>query len=242
MTTIELIQQHHSVRQFSTQSIEPTTLNTLIASAQAAATAHYVQAYSIISITDNELKQKLASISGQEHALNNAHLLVFIADLNRHASLLNPVPDTLGSIENLVIALTDAALAAQNLTLAAESLGLGCCYLGSLRNQVGELIRLLNLPRYTFPLFGIALGYPARDADMEQKPRLPLAEIHMYNGYHSEARQQHLSAFDGQVQAYYAERVRGQRIEQWTTQMRQFFSKVRRADMSEHLKAQGFLL
>lgn len=242
MTTIELIQKHHSIRQFSDKALETSTLHTLIASAQAAATAHYVQAYSIISITDKELKQKLAAISGQAHALDNAHLLVFIADLNRHATLLEPIPATLGSIENLFIALTDATLAAQNLTLAAESLGLGCCYLGSLRNQVGELIRLLKLPRYTFPLFGIALGYPAQDADMEQKPRLPAAEVHMYNGYHNDNRHEHLSAFDAQVQAYYAERARGQKTEDWTNQMRQFFSTVRRADMGDFLKAQGFLL
>ena len=171
MNTIDLLLSHHSVRQFSGQSIAEETLQRLIAGAQAAPTSHYVQAYSIIGITDPALKQALAAISGQAHALNNARLLVFIADFNRHAELLED-KQYLGSTENLLVAAIDASLAAQNLCIAAESLGIGCCYLGSLRNQVAEIIRLLELPRFTFPLFGIALGYPAADADSEQKPRL----------------------------------------------------------------------
>lgn len=239
MNTIDLLLSHHSVRQFSGQSIAEETLQRLIAGAQAAPTSHYVQAYSIIGITDPALKQALAAISGQAHALNNARLLVFIADFNRHADLLED-KQQLGSAENLLVAAIDASLAAQNLCIAAESLGIGCCYLGSLRNQVAEIIRLLELPRFTFPLFGIALGYPAADADSEQKPRLPMAEIYHQNRYDSRERARHLADYDAQVQAYYAARARGQKNQQWTTQMRDFFSRPRRQEIADVLQSQGF--
>lgn len=239
MNTIDRILSHQSQRQFSEQALEPATLEQLLRCAQAAATSHYVQAYSIIGITDPALKQSLAAVSGQAHALNNAHLLVFIADLNRHASLV--AADTpLGNAENLLVATIDASLAAQNLTLAAESLGLGCCYLGSLRNQVGKVIELLQLPRYTFPLFGIALGYPAQALSGEQKPRLPLNEIYQENGYQSSARQANLAAYDEMVAAYYAARGQNQRQQAWTALMQDFFSTPRRQDMGDWLKRQGF--
>lgn len=239
MDTIELILSHRSLRQFSDKKIDDATLARLIAAAQAAATSHHVQAYSIIGIGDPALKQAVAAVSGQAHALDNAHLLVFIADLNRHRSLLDDEA-ALGSAENLLVAVIDAALAAQNLTLAAESLGIGCCYLGSLRNRVGDIIRLLELPRHTFPLFGIALGYPAAHADSEHKPRLPQAEIYHHDRYDSSGRATHLAAYDAQMQDYYTHRARGAGARQWSSLMRDFFSQPRRADIGDWLRRQGF--
>lgn len=172
---IEQLLNHHSVRHFAQRPLDEQTIHTLITAAQAAPTSHYLQAYRFLGITEPQLKKAIADICGQSHVENNGHLFIVLADLSRPAMLM-PEIETLGSTENLLVATIDAALAAQNLTIAAESLGLGCCYLGSIRNNTQALIKLLHLPPYVYPLFGIAVGYPENDF-ATTKPRLPFQEI-----------------------------------------------------------------
>src|SRR5699024_1347108 len=62
--------------------------------------------------------------------------------------------------ENLIVGVVDASLAAQNMAVAAESMGLGICYIGSLRNDVKKASEILGLPDGAFPLFGMVAGYP----------------------------------------------------------------------------------
>ena len=73
------------------------------------------------------------------------------------------------------MAAVDVALAAQNAVLAAESLGLGTCYIGGIRNQPRAIIELLGLPRLMFPITGLTLGWP--DTPANPRPRLPQAAV-----------------------------------------------------------------
>ncbi len=237
--TIQLLKNHHSVRDFADRPLPQETVNELIACAQAAATSHFVQAYSIIGVTNPEQKQAVAAISGQKHALANGHLFIFVADLNRHAGLMDDTAE-LGTTENLLVATIDATLAAQNLTIAAESLGLGCCYLGSLRNESTTLIEVLGLPEYTFPLFGIACGYPEND-HASAKPRLPLPEVYQENRYDTTTRSSQLTQYNQIIHQYYQDRGANARQDDWTTQMQRYFSTTRRHDVDSALKDQGFL-
>ena len=66
----------------------------------------------------------------------------------------------------------DAALAAQNAAIALESLGLGCCYIGAMRNDPERVAKLLGLPPQCFVLFGLCVGYATDQARGEVKPRL----------------------------------------------------------------------
>ncbi len=76
-----------------------------------------------------------------------------------------------GFIELMLIASVDAALVAQNVLVAAESLGLGGVYVGGIRNDPDKMSELLNLPDRVYPVFGLCLGWP--DQDPDRKPRLP---------------------------------------------------------------------
>ena len=67
------------------------------------------------------------------------------------------------SAEGLLVGTIDATLVAQNIAAAAEDMGYGMVYLGSLRNDVERVREILDLPKHTFPLFGMALGIPADD-------------------------------------------------------------------------------
>ncbi|MBP3194375.1 MAG: oxygen-insensitive NADPH nitroreductase [Cardiobacteriaceae bacterium] len=238
--TVDLILNHHSVRHYASRKIEPEIISTLVKCAQAAATSHYVQPYSIVSVTDREIQNQLAELAGQKHIPNAAHIFVFVADFNRHNSFINASGDIFANAENLLVAAIDSALAAQNLTLAAESYGIGCCYLGSLRNDCRKVAELLNLPKLTFPLFGIACGYPEGDR-ATKKPRLPEKEVHYENRYDTSHRAENLAEYDQEIKEYYESRNSRQRIESWTGMMRDFLNKEARKEIGEILREQKML-
>jgi FMN reductase (NADPH) len=113
---------------------------------------------------------------------------VFCADLYRHQLIgekenKNVLP-SIESTEKFMVALIDAALAAQNAAIAAESLGLGICYIGGIRNNLEGVKSLLKTPERVIPLFGMAIGYPTKVVD--QKPRLPLEHIYHEDEYEQE--------------------------------------------------------
>lgn len=113
-------------------------------------------------------EKKLAELAGnQDYVEKSGHLFVFCADLHRH-ELIGEMEDkdvtvSLESTEKFMVALIDAALAAQNAALAAESMGLGICYIGGIRNNLEDVSALLKVPDRVIPLFAITVGYPAVD-------------------------------------------------------------------------------
>ncbi|VEI46017.1 nitroreductase A [Actinobacillus equuli] len=80
-----------------------------------------------------------------------------------------------------VIGAVDTGIFAQNVLLAAESVGLGGVYIGALRNDVAKVAEVLGLPKYCVPLVGMCLGYPAQDPAL--KPRLPATLVYYEDQY-----------------------------------------------------------
>ena len=106
----------------------------------------------------------MAEIAGnQSYVANNGHFFIFCADLYRHEVIgkleqADVIP-SIESKEKFMVALIDTALAAQNAALAAESMGLGICYIGGLRTDLEKVRELLHIPKRVIPLFGLAVGY-----------------------------------------------------------------------------------
>lgn len=240
--TIHGLLNHRSIRKFKPITLTQEEISLLVQSAQCASTSSYVQAYSIIGITEPAIKEALREISGQNYVENNGHLFVFVIDYNRHKHLgetLNqPVESYFGTTESLLVGTVDASLAAQNMAVAAESLGLGICYIGSLRNDTAKVIELLNLPEYTFPLFGMVVGVP--DHTGSQKERLPMDVIYHENQYKPFDYQDY-QQYDASIQAYYKARTNGQRNDKWSEQVIQMLSEKTRLDINDVIKARGFL-
>lgn len=243
--TIERIHQHRSIRQFSARALDKDTIAQLVACAQMASTSNYKQAYSIIGVDDPALKQALADIARQTHVRDNGHLFVFVADYYRHDHICRQAGHqhsaSLGTTEGYSVAAIDAALAAQNLVLAAESLGLGACYIGALRNDTQRVIDLLDLPRYTFPLFGVVVGYPTDTGS--QKPRLPQQAVYHENRYqhHAATLDAALDDYGATIAEYYHERDAGARSESWRDLMVRALHPDKRQELHDIAKAQGFL-
>ncbi|QAS51265.1 oxygen-insensitive NADPH nitroreductase [Halobacillus litoralis] len=239
--TIETIHKHRSIRKFKDTAITEEQLDAILSSAQQASTSSYMMAYSIIGVTDEKKKAQLAEITGQNYVKDNGHLLVFCADLHRHT--LNATPEqyeqmtpNLENSEHFLVSAIDAALAAQNAAIAAESMGLGMCYIGSVRNQLDRVDEILSLPKHVIPLFGMVLGVP--DAQPDQKPRLPKQAIYFENEYrdHKET----LNEFDESIAAYYQSRKTNTRHDSWTDQMLRRFTNPMRMDVTGIIKNKGF--
>ena len=110
-----------------------------------------------------EVRAELAAIAnGQKHIEVCPIFLVFVADTSRNARLAADAGVELAGmpyLESFLVASIDAALAAQNAVVAAESLGLANVYIGALRNDVTRVAELLGLPPGATPVFGLCIGY-----------------------------------------------------------------------------------
>ncbi|RFA37554.1 nitroreductase A [Virgibacillus dokdonensis] len=238
-SAIQTIMNHRSIRKFKDKKLTEEQIQTIVEAAQMASTSSYVMAYTIIGVTDERIKEKLAAISGQSYVQNNGHLFVFCGDLHRTEQLgsqedREQMQQSLASPEQFIVMTVDAALASQNAAIAAEDLGLGICYLGSLRNDVYQVSELLQLPERVVPLFGMAVGYP--DHEPEQKPRLPIDVIYHENHYQPfEHQLPFIKDFDKQLHSYYEKRKQNNRNDNWSKQMIRKFSIPTRMDVGSFL-------
>lgn len=238
---ISTILNHRSIRHFEDRPLTDEQIRTIVSCAQSAATSSFIQAYSIIGIKDKEKKHKLAELAGnQPYVEQNGHFFIFCADLYRHMLVgeqeKQDVLPSIESTEKFMVALIDTALAAQNAALAAESMGLGICYIGGIRNNLAEIKQLLKTPERVIPLFGIAVGYPTQIPD--KKPRLPFGVI-----YHEEEYQQNndlylkmLKEYDELVANYYEKRTGGKRKDRWSEQIAGMLAKKSRMYMKEFVR------
>lgn len=239
--TIELLLKHRSIRKFTDEPVTDEVLRTLVQCGQAAATSSNVQAVTVIHITDTEKRQALAALAGgQPYVAEAGAFVVYCADLRRSKNACESQGGEFspGMTEHFLIASIDVALAAQNTVVAAESMGMGICYIGGLRNNPADVSALLQLPEQVYPVFGLCLGYP--DQDPEVKPRLPVDAVLMKNVY-SEAGQPELVAqYDEHVRTYYKTRTGGNKDSSWSEEMRALVGKESRPHMKGFLAGQGF--
>ena len=173
-SVIQQLQSHRSIRKFTDQPVDDQTIDEIIRSGQTAATSSNIQATTVIRVRDSAHRREIAQVAGgQDYVATAGAFLVFCADLNRsrRACALQGGEFVEGMTEHFIIATVDVTLFAQNCAIAAESLGLGICYIGGIRNDPQVLCDLLDLPDQVYPLFGFCIGYPAQDPEV--KPRLP---------------------------------------------------------------------
>lgn len=175
--TIKLMKDHTSVRRFKEQEIPQSDLDEILTAGQMASSWKNFQSYSVILVRSQEKKDALYELVPQEAIRQSAAFLLFVGDLNRAEKGASLHTDTFQpqGVEGLLITSVDAALAGQNTLLAAESLGYGGVIIGLVRYKSEEVAALFNLPDYTYPVFGIALGVPNQQHDV--KPRLPLNQV-----------------------------------------------------------------
>lgn len=197
---IAVLLSHRSIRTYRPDALPQGTLETLIAAAQSAATSSNLQTWSVIAVTDPDKKAALAKIAGnQKHIQQCPLFLVWVADISRNQRLGAEEGVTLEVMpyqETFLVAAIDAALAAQNATVAAESLGLSSVYIGALRNNPQEVAKIVGLPSGAFGVFGMCVGYASTTVVSEVKPRLPQDVVVHHNVYDATNEKSHRAAYD----------------------------------------------
>ncbi|OPA78670.1 nitroreductase A [Paenibacillus selenitireducens] len=239
------IMNHRSIRKFKNEKLVPFQIETIVRAAQMASSSSFMQAYSIIGLTDPALKHELREITKTPYIEENGHLFIFCADLQRLTVMgtnqeKQDMQIMLESSAFYQIAVIDAALAAQNAVLAAESLGLGAVIMGAVNKDIKRLDDMLGLPQYVIPLFGIAVGVP--DQQPEVKPRLPLEAVYFENRYSSETEQlERVQAYDNDMNHYYQTRSENNRNDGWSRKHIDILKmKIPLGAMTEYMRSKGF--
>ncbi len=210
-SVIGQILSHRSVRSYRPDPLPLGTVETLVAAAQSAASSSNLQTWSVVEVSDPVRKARLAEVTGnQKHILQAPTLLVWLADLNRLSGLgaaRGHAVDALDYLETLFVGIIDAALAAQNAVLAAESLGLGTVYIGALRNDPERVAAELGLPPKIFPVFGLCVGYPDPNVVTGIKPRLSPSVVLHREQYGAGFAPDAVAAYDGSIQDFQGEQA-----------------------------------
>ena len=241
-TTIDLMLSHRSIRSFTDDAIENSVLEQLILAGQAAASSSFIQAYSVLRVTDKSVREKIAEAAGgQKWIVEAPEFLVYCADLKRIelACVQQGQGQLEGHTEHFLAATVDVALMAQNVLLAAESIGLGGVYIGGIRNNPQLLSDLLGLPDQVYPAFGMCLGKPA--IDPEVKPRFPVRSVLHQETYQTEQVEADVAAYDEQMQDYYASRSSNNRSSDWSSQTAKAVQLKKREHMLSFLQKRGML-
>ncbi len=239
---IDLIKSHRSIRKFLAQPVDQDLLQRCIEAGQSASTSSFIQACTVIQVTQPDLRTSLAEWAGNQAYVEQAPVfLVFCADMHRHqlACDMHDAPMQSGFTEQFITATVDCALFAQNVALAAESEGLGTVFIGGIRNQIDKVADALELPALVYPVFGLCLGYP--DQNPEVKPRLPLSVVLKQNSYNFTKDCDDIAEYDKAVRDYYRTRTGGQKEMTWSEQISGMLVKEARPHMLSFLQSRGFL-
>lgn len=184
---ISQLKSRKSVRVFEDKLIEGNIKTEIINSALEAPTAGGMMLFSIIDITDAVIKNKLSVLCDNQPFIAKAPMvLIFLADFQRWYDTFiyadcNPRTPEVGDI---LLAYSDAVIAAQNTVVAAESLNIGSCYIGDIIEQCEDISELLNLPPYVIPAAMLVYGYPTEQQKNRIKPARYDKEYIVYeNGY-----------------------------------------------------------
>ena len=171
----DLANSHRSIRSFTSQEIDDDLLNEILFTGLRSSSSGNMQTWSVVVTRDKANKEWFYKAHGEQEMILEAPLLLtFCADVFRMREWLR-VNNSKQSFDDLLGFLTgtvDAIIAAQTITLSAESVGLGICYLGTTWDAAKEIIQFLGLPKGVFPVTSLAVGYPAEDPEL--RDRLPL--------------------------------------------------------------------
>jgi nitroreductase len=245
---IALLLSHRSIRGYRPDALPDGTLEPLVAAAQSGATSSNLQTWSVIAVTDPDKKSALAKVAASQKHIEQCPLfLVWVADISRNQRLGAEEAVTLETMpyqETFLVAAIDAALAAQNATVAAESLGMSCVYIGALRNRPQEVAQIVGLPSGAFGVFGMCVGYASATAANEVKPRLPQDVILHHEVYDATGERAHRIAYDALMGAFSARNEMA--ADSWTKRVIGRMGKIAamggRDKMVAALHAMGFEL
>ncbi|MCY8519487.1 NADPH-dependent oxidoreductase [Bacillus atrophaeus] len=240
---LNTLTDHRSIRSYTDEAVSDAQIDQIIQAVQSAPTSINGQQVTVITVQDKERKKKISELAGGQPWIDQAPVfLLFCADFNRAKIALEELNNielkVTDGLESVLVGAVDAGIALGTATAAAESLGLGTVPIGAVRGKPDELIELLELPKYVFPVSGLVIGHPAdRSA---KKPRLPQAAVHHKETYQAEQLKPLIKAYDEQMSEYMKQRTNGKETRNWSQGIAAYYQRLYYPHIREMLEKQGF--
>jgi len=200
---MDVLLKRKSVRAYEEKEISAEVRAEILKATLRAPTAGNLMLYSIVDVTDQKIKDRLAVSCDHQPFIARAPMVwVFLADYQRWYDyfIASSVEEICAQQKismqkpeeaDLFLACSDALIAAQNAVIAAESFGLGSCYIGDIMEQYETHKELLHLPQYVFPIGMVVFGYPTQQQrEREYTPRFDEKFIVFENQYRQLGRQE----------------------------------------------------
>ncbi len=236
--------EHRTIREFKDERIPKEILDKLIEVARRTATSTGMQAFSIIRVNDPVLRKEISMVCNQDYVARAPELLIFVADQFRNLKIAEEkgcFDERAANMDRFFQAFTDACIAAQNVVNAAESMNLGAVYLGSILNDSERIVELLKLPKLTYPVLGLGIGYPNQSPQL--KPRMDMSLRVFENTYTVfDNYLEKIKEYDEEMTGYYDLRDNNKRIDSFSDQVVSKIQNVlpKRQGMFDIVRKQGF--
>ncbi len=197
--TLNLLYQRKSTRAFLEKQIPKEAKEAILKSAMQAPTAGNQMLYTVLDITDKSIKERLAQTCDNQPFIAKADMvLVFLADYKRWHDTFRYAGCEIRKplAGELLLSTADAIIAAHSAVVAAESLGIGSCYIGDVLEKYEAHVELFNLPDYVYPAAMVVFGYPTESQTARVKPpRFDSKYIVFENTYKTLDKNEHIEMY-----------------------------------------------
>lgn len=235
--------KRRSIRRYERMDIPSGYMDFIFDAIRNTPTSYNGQQFSVIDISDQTTKEKLHELTGQKQIRTCSRFLLFCIDYNKISCLAEAkeieMPPFTETMDGIIVGIVDATLAMMSALVAAESCGLGTCCIGYARTAAPEAIsKLLELPKLTFAVCGLAIGVPRELPDM--KPKQPKSLIIHHNHYRSDDLTPELIKYDEDISRYNKTRSGDTTDNDWATHIIDYYRHAMSYNMLDALIRQGF--
>lgn len=238
---IRTYKNHRSIRSYLDKDVSDEYIDLIIESAQHAPSSINGQQVSIIAVRNKDTKKKIAELTGGQAWIDKAPVfLLFALDFYRAKIACDKNNEELvitQSLESIMVGSVDVGIAMGNAIGAAESLGLGIVPIGAVRREPEEIVKLLDLPEYVYPVAGLVVGYPKEHSAL--KPRLPKEAVFHEESYNKDLKSI-IDRYDKDISKYMIERTNGEDDRSWSQGISNFYKFVYFPKVYPSIKKQGF--
>lgn len=239
--------ERRSIRRYQYDPVTPEQISFIHQAIRNTPTSYNGQQYTVIDITDPDIKESLWQITNQKQIKTCSHFLVFCIDYNKISLLARAkhatIPPFTDTADSVIVGTIDASLAMMSALTAACSQGLGTCCVGYARTADAQAVAtLLKLPQSVMVVCGLAIGVPREEPDL--KPKQPLELLVMHDTYRTDpdTMTRQLQDYDTHVQQYNAQRAGGTSTNDWCLHILDYYREACTYRELDTLRARGFAM
>lgn len=241
----ESLLERTSIRRYEREPISDEQMQFIFDAIRNTPTSYNGQQFSVIDISDQQLKEQLYELTNQKQLKTCNRLLIFLSDYNKIELLAKKkglkMPEITNTMDGVVIGIIDASLAMMSAVVAAESLGLGSNCVGYLRTvDPAKVAELLKLPKGVFVVCGLAIGVPREHPDL--KPKQPVSVMVHKNCYQQDNEKLigEMEEYDNIVSEYNRTRSGDTTTNDWVGHILDYYDHALSYRIMDYLKAQGY--